>query len=251
MHGKRIVGVMLALVLSVLIQKGTVVAHAKFLRAGPAANTTMTYAPEVIHVWFTFADATEELDAKRSTLSVWDSHGKQVDDGKGGVDLNDLSHKSMIVRLRVRQSGTYTVKWKAVSSPDQEVTQGSFRFTIASAQGELPPLAIVMPMTRATVQSPVVVVFETPADLSMMTVPEHGMLMRPEQGMPMRVHLHVELDRRITMPTLKQVTRLGPTRYQVTLGHAKPGSHTIRVYWADAKEHKPMSPVQVVTVTVQ
>jgi len=194
-------------------------------------------------VWFTLADANEELDAKRSTLSVLDAHGKQVDDGKGGVDLNDLSHKSMIVRVQSRQPGTYTVKWKAVSSPDQEVTQGSFRFTVGSSQVEpLPPLAIVTPKTGATVQSPVIVVFETPADLSMMTLGEHGMAMGP--------HLHVELDGRLTMPTFKQVTRLNPTTYQVTVGPAKPGSHTIRVYWA-GKDHKPISSVQVVTAKVQ
>lgn len=242
MQGKRVLGVMLALVVSVLIQKGTVVAHAKFLRAEPAPNSTVASAPQVVRVWFTLASADEELDAKRSTLSVWDAHGKQVDDGKGGVDLNDLSHKSMIVHVQSRQAGTYTVKWKAVSSPDQEVTQGSFRFTVGSSQGErLPPLTIVTPKSGATVQSPVVVVFETPADLSMMTLSEHGMTIGP--------HLHVELDGRLTMPTLKQVTRLNPTTYQVTVGPATPGSHTIRVYWA-GKDHKPVSPVQVVTALV-
>ena len=243
MLSKRVMGAMLALVLSVLIQNGTVIAHAKFLRAEPAPNSTVTSAPQVVRVWFTLADANEELDAKRSTLSVLDAHGKQVDDGKGGVDLNDLSHKSMLVRMQSRQPGTYTVKWKAVSSPDQEVTEGAFRFTVGSSQGErLPPLTIVTPKAGATVQSPVVVVLETPADLSMMTISEHGMAMGP--------HLQVELDGRLTMPTFQQVTRLNPTRYQVTVGSATRGSHTIRVYWA-GKDHKPMSPVQVVTALVQ
>lgn len=243
MNGKRVLGVMLALVVSVLIQKGTVVAHAKFLRAEPAPNSTVSSAPQVVRVWFALADVNEELDAKRSILSVWDAHGKQVDDGKGGVDLNDLSHKSMVVRMQSRQPGTYTVKWKAVSSPDLEATQGSFRFAVGSSQGEsLPPLAIVTPKAGTTVQSPVVVVFETPADLSMMTLGEHGMAMGP--------HLHVELDGHLTMPRLQQVTRLNTTTYQVTVGPAKPGSHTIRVYWA-GKDHKPISAVQVVTARVQ
>jgi methionine-rich copper-binding protein CopC len=243
MQSKRIMGGLLALVLGVLIQKGTVAAHAKFFRAEPAPNSTVTSAPQVVRVWFTLADVNEELDAKGSTLTVLDAHGKQVDDGKGGVDLNDLSHKSMIVRLQSRQPGTYTVKWKAVSSPDLEATQGSFRFTVGTSQGErLPPLAIVTPKAGATVHSPVVVVFETPADLSMMTVGEHGMIMGP--------HLHVELDRRLTMPTFQQVTRLGPTTYQVTVGPATPGQHTIRVFWA-SKDHKPVGPIQVVTALVQ
>lgn len=233
----------MALVLSVLIQKGTAVAHAKFLRSDPAPKSTVTKAPEVIRIWFTLAAANEELDTKKSTLTVQDAHGKQADGGKGGVDLSDLSHKSMVVRLQMRQPGTYTVKWKAVSTPDQEVTQGSFQFTIASAKGEqLPPLTLISPVAGATVQSPVAVVFETPADLSIMTMSGHGM--------KIRAHLHVELDGRLTMPTLKQVTRLGPTRYQVTIGNGKPGAHTIRVYWA-GKDHKPVSPVEAVTVTVK
>ncbi len=155
MHSQRIMGVMLVLVLSVLIQTGTVGAHAKFLRAEPAPDSTVTSAPEIVRVWFTLASANEELDAKRSTLSVLDAHGTRVDDGKGGVDLNDLSHKSMMVRVQARQPGAYTVNWKAVSSPDQEVTQGSFRFTVGSAQGErLPYLTIVTPKSGATVLSP-------------------------------------------------------------------------------------------------
>jgi len=132
-------GIMLVLILSMLIQTETVGAHAKFLRAVPAPDSTVTSAPEVVRVWFTLASANEELDAKRSTLRVLDAHGKQVDDGKGGVDLNDLNHKSMIVRVQSRQPGTYMVQWKAVSSPDQEVTQGSFRFTVSSSQGACHP----------------------------------------------------------------------------------------------------------------
>ncbi len=75
-------------------------------------------------------------------------------------------------------------------------------------------MTIVTPKADVTVQSPVVVVFETPADLSMMTMGKHAM--------PMGPHLHVELDRRLTMPTFQQMTRLSPTRYQMTVGSAAP-----------------------------
>jgi hypothetical protein len=76
------------------------------------------------------------------------------------------------------------------------------------------------------------------------------MMTMGKHAMPMGPHLHVELDRRLTMPTFQQITRLSPTRYQMTVGSAAPGSHTIRVYWA-GKEHKPIGPVQIVTVLVQ
>jgi len=107
----------------------------------------------------------------------------------------------------------------------------------------LPPLRILSPKNGATVRSPVVVLFQTPADLSKMTM---GMHM--EKTAP---HLHVDLDKRITMPALKQLTKVGPNRYRVNLGKANPGQHTIRIYWADAETHKPMGPVQIVTIAIK
>jgi hypothetical protein len=63
-------------------------------------------------------------------------------------------------------------------------------------------------------------------------------------------HLHIDLDKRLIMPTMKQLTRLGPQRYRVGLGAAAPGAHTIRLYWADAR-HRPLGPVQQVAITVK
>ena len=108
----------------------------------------------------------------------------------------------------------------------------------------LPPLKVVFPVNGAAVRSPLSVVFETPADLSKMTMGAHMV----EMTAP---HLHIALDKRVTMPPMKQLVRLGPHRYRFALGRVKPGRHTIRVYWADAMEHKPMGAVQVVTVTVK
>ncbi len=102
--------------------------HAKVLKASPAPGAKVT-APTVVRVWFTLGGG-EELDAARSTLSVWDAAGKRVDDGKGGVDLKDLDRLSMMARVKPLGPGTYTVKWKAVSDPDGAVAQGKFTFTI-------------------------------------------------------------------------------------------------------------------------
>ena len=109
---------------------------------------------------------------------------------------------------------------------------------------ELPVLRILSPANGATVSSPVVVVFETPADLSKMTMGAHMV----EETAP---HLHIELDKRITMPTIKQLKKVGAKRFRFNLGSTNPGLHTIRVYWADAKVHKPMGPVQMITVAVK
>lgn len=104
---------------------GIVLSHGKLLRAEPVPGSTLKSAPKVVRVWFN-----EEIDAKRSAITVTDARGRRVDDGKGGVDLHDMDRKSMIARLKPVTTGSYTVKWKAVSVDDGFVAQGSFKFTI-------------------------------------------------------------------------------------------------------------------------
>jgi len=120
-----ILGILVALVLSGLGRFEPAFAHAKLLRAQPAPGSTVKTAPAVVRVWFS-----DELDPKTSALNVWDSRGRRVDDGKGGVDLDDLDRKSMIARVRLPGPGVYTVKWRAVSVDDRFAAQGSFRFTV-------------------------------------------------------------------------------------------------------------------------
>lgn len=117
------------IILATFLTAGGLAAHGRLLRAEPAPGTRVTVAPKVVRVWFTLTEG-EELDVRRSTLSVWNSAGARVDDGKGGVDLNDLDRSSMIVRLKALKPGTYTVKWKVITDPDGAVAQGSFRFTL-------------------------------------------------------------------------------------------------------------------------
>ena len=109
-----------------LVWTGAALGHAKLIRAEPAPGSRITAAPRVVRAVFS-----DELDPKRSTLTVTGARARRVDDGKGGVDLNDLDRKTMIARLRTIGPGIYTVRWKAVSADDQNVAQGTFRFTIA------------------------------------------------------------------------------------------------------------------------
>lgn len=117
--------VSLAALMAVLITVPSVGAHSKLVRAVPAPGGTVKVPPKVVRAWFP-----EELDPKRSVLSVWDTKGRRVDDGKGGVDLDDLDRASMVVRLRPIGPGTYMVKWRAVSADDQNAAQGSYTFTL-------------------------------------------------------------------------------------------------------------------------
>lgn len=100
-------------------------AHARLVRSEPRAGTVLTVPPKAVRAWFD-----DELDPDRSTISVWDAREHRVDDGGGGVDLNDLDRKSMMVRLRAVNVGIYTVRWRAVSADDGFVAQGRFVFTV-------------------------------------------------------------------------------------------------------------------------
>lgn len=102
-------------------------AHAKLVRADPAPASTVKVAPLVVRAWFD-----DEINPKSSTIEVWDARGRRADDGRGGVDLNDMDRKSMQARLKPVGPGKYTVKWKAVSADDSDVAQGTFQFTVAA-----------------------------------------------------------------------------------------------------------------------
>ncbi len=118
----RFIVVILAIVVAA---SGVAAGHAALAKSDPANRAILRVPPKVVRAWFN-----DELDPQRSALSVWDSRGRRVDDGRGGVDLNDLDRKSLIVKLNAMGLGTYTVRWRAVSTDDGFVAQGSFRFTV-------------------------------------------------------------------------------------------------------------------------
>lgn len=116
----------LLLVLPVVLT-GTAFGHAKLVKADPrsGAQFAKAKAPRVVRLWFS-----EELDTKRSSIGVWDGHGRRIDDGKGGVDLNDLDRKSMVARLKAIRPGPYVVRWHAVSADDLNAAKGHVRFSV-------------------------------------------------------------------------------------------------------------------------
>jgi copper resistance protein C len=243
----RSLSVVMLAALSVLVMALTVAAHAKLVRAEPRPGSSVTTPPTALRAWFN-----DELDTKRSTLRVIDRKGARIDRGDGRVDLDDLDRKSMVVGLKPVGPGTYTVQWTAVSADDGFVARGSYRFTIATAQKEpnpqrpsaaLPPLRIASPANGATVSNPVTIVIETPADLNVMTMGgDH-------RTGPSR-HLHIDIGKRMNMPTAKHLTKVGERRYEFKAGNIAPGAHVIRVYWSD-EHHKPLGAAHTVNVTVK
>jgi hypothetical protein len=111
----------------------------------------------------------------------------------------------------------------------------------SEAPAQLPPLKILMPENGATVGSHMAVVFQTPADLSKMT------MVAPVPG----AHLHIEAQGVSVMPSQEQLVRLGGDHYLFLFDlPAQPGKNTLRIYWADAQHRTIADTVQQITVTV-
>lgn len=118
-----------ALLASTLVV-ATVAAHALLLKSEPEAGLALTQPPKQVITWFS-----QELDTGFSTLQVVDAEGRQVDNGDGGVDLNDPDHASMIVTmLPGLPDGVYRVRWTTVSAEDSDPTEGEFTFSIGDSE---------------------------------------------------------------------------------------------------------------------
>jgi hypothetical protein len=114
-------------ILASLIIATTAVAHSpKLIKSIPAAAAVLEESPAEVMVQFD-----EELDTKGSTLKVFDTSERQVDQGNGRVDLNDADHATMRVGLPATlPAGEYTVRWHVVLG-DGDATDGAFKFTVA------------------------------------------------------------------------------------------------------------------------
>jgi methionine-rich copper-binding protein CopC len=117
-----------ALVLWLVLLGGVHVAaaHAGVAESNPADGALLDEPPAQVTLSFT-----QELDAGKSRVLVFDARGERVDAGDGGVDLNDVDHQTMVVGLSPSLTeGTYTVMWTAVSAEDGDITDGVIEFTV-------------------------------------------------------------------------------------------------------------------------
>ncbi len=71
-----------------------------------------------------------------------DAAGASVDQGDTALDKSDANRLTLVVSLKSGLgNGTYTVAWKAASSSDGSVAEGTFKFSVgatASAPAQLP-----------------------------------------------------------------------------------------------------------------
>jgi len=100
-------------------------AHALLLRSVPETNAVLAQSPAQVELLFS-----EPLEAKLSTIKVYDSTGVIVDAGDSGVD--SANSERMTVSLPALPNGVYSVAWQVVSQIDGHQTAGSFPFAVGS-----------------------------------------------------------------------------------------------------------------------
>jgi copper transport protein len=106
-----------------LLAPSFVWAHAVPTTMRPAANAVLQEAPHEIAIRFS-----ERVEARASSLRIFDAHGTRLDDGTAAVVPGDpwLYH----VTLPLIEAGVYTVSWRIMSADDGHITEGAYVFVV-------------------------------------------------------------------------------------------------------------------------
>ena len=122
---------LLALLLC-LLSPATSSGYAILLRSDPASGTVLKAQPAQVRMWFS-----ENLNSAASTATIIDSTGQNVDINGGLVLPTNMRELDVSLRPGL-QPGVYIVIWHTQSSIDNNVFSGSFPFTIANPDGNVP-----------------------------------------------------------------------------------------------------------------
>lgn len=146
---KRMVQVCVLIVLLGGVVTAVFAHSAALLKTEPANGAVLAESPPTVTAWFA-----EELASGESSLKVFDTSGQQVDNGDGGVDLNDPDHASMVVTLPALPNGSYTVQYHILLL-DGDATDGAFAFAVGEGETVVLPAEPVtdsLPTTESTAE---------------------------------------------------------------------------------------------------
>jgi methionine-rich copper-binding protein CopC len=152
-HKNKHLLVTAVLLMFILVITSPAFAHEIILLASEPANGDIIPAsPPILKAVFN-----EEMDAQQSTIQVFDSSGKQVDAGDGGVDLKDPNHATLIATLPPLPEGAYLVKWHVVLL-DGDPTEGQYNFFVgtpaAAEAANFAPIPEAEMITSTSADSP-------------------------------------------------------------------------------------------------
>ena len=109
--------------LNVMAAVVRVEAHAFLVRAEPRVGSKVNKVPTEVRVWFS-----ETVQARMSSIQVFDESGKQVD--KKDTHSDRANRTILCISLiPALTPGSYKVVWR-VTSADTHVTSGNFHFQI-------------------------------------------------------------------------------------------------------------------------
>ncbi|ORU94148.1 MAG: hypothetical protein A6F70_07680 [Cycloclasticus sp. symbiont of Bathymodiolus heckerae] len=108
--------------LLLLVISTATAAHTKSISSDPAPRSVINRSPQVISISFT-----QEFEPAYSNITVKDSNGKQVTEGKATVDTENK--KRLILALPPLSLGKYTVSYKVLSL-DGHTISSSYTFRI-------------------------------------------------------------------------------------------------------------------------
>ncbi|GCE25708.1 copper resistance protein [Dictyobacter alpinus] len=107
-------------------------AHAILLKSDPAKDAVLTTAPTQVSMWFT-----EDLNPAFSTAEVVNARNARINTSDAHVTANDAREIQVALPANV-SPGVYVVVWRTQSADDGHVLRGSFRFSVAQADGTVP-----------------------------------------------------------------------------------------------------------------
>jgi methionine-rich copper-binding protein CopC len=99
------------------------------VKTDPPDGAMLEQSPAYVMAWFN-----TELDARLSALEVVDVNDRQVDNGDGGVELNNPDLATMVVSLPTLPEGVYIVRWTAVTARDGDLVAGVFTFGVSDSR---------------------------------------------------------------------------------------------------------------------
>ncbi len=108
--------------LSLLFQVNSVMAHATLVKSDPPRRASLSSPPKQIQLWFN-----EKIEGSYASVSVLDSNKNSVTENSPEVVLDDP--KSVILNLPQIGPGRYTVQYR-VMSVDGHVIEANFDFNV-------------------------------------------------------------------------------------------------------------------------
>ncbi len=119
---RRIVGFVILLVMLLLFQANSVMAHATLVKSDPPRRASLSLPPKQIQLWFN-----EKIEGSYASVTVLDSNKNSITENSPDVILDDP--KSVVLNIPQIEPGRYTVQYR-VMSVDGHVIESSFDFSV-------------------------------------------------------------------------------------------------------------------------